>query len=177
MYIDSQSNSLCLWCHSAKNRKKLGIFLLCQIQVCRAGDQRVKFLDTPFKSNEWWNPCKWTYLLSQVLTELLGASSLGMCWAWFSHTTWEGCGALYYIIHRIRPEFPLVIYSGLINNFCIFALFLLKMQMHCRNFWKLYCQKHREKRERSKPKALISFFFYGSWSEFMSQRKWCHIWC
>lgn len=176
MYIDSQSDSLCLWCHSAKNRKKVGIFLLCQIQVCRAGDQRVKFLDTPFKSNEWWNPCKWTYLLSQVLTELLGASSLGMCWAWFSHTTWEGCGALY-IIHRIRPEFPLVIYSRLINNFCIFALFLLKMQMHCRNFWKLYCQKHREKRERSKPKALISFFFYGSWSEFMSQRKWCHIWC
>ena len=77
MYIDSQSDSLCLWCHSAKNRKKVGIFLLCQIQVCRAGDQRVKFLDTPFKSNEWWNPCKWTYFPKFWLkTTELGSSSI-----------------------------------------------------------------------------------------------------
>ena len=97
MYLNmgTWTDLLWLWCHSEKEKKsqkKVGIFLLCQIQVCRAEDHRVKFLDTPFKSNEWWNPCTWTYFPMFWLktTELVVASSLGMCPAWFSRPAHPG---------------------------------------------------------------------------------------
>ena len=130
LHMGGQTDSLWLWCHSTKKHCKKGgyLFAVPNSSLQGAGDQRVKFLDTPFKSNEWWNPCKWTYFPKFWLktTELVVASSLRMCRAWFSHP------ALYFCC-RLRPDFPLLMFSHFSPNFRHFEVVdcLIRRSIFC----------------------------------------------